>query len=284
MTDFATEQDVVGAALGAPNLGGRLNFEKASLTSVAGFLYSGWLAGGQPAAGATPGAAATVTQATTGALGRFVNAGGSKTNRLLELQFYSGSSGCDILYDRLAHMGGLSGTVATPTAQTVNVDIATAAAAGRCAADGSDVEWFLEWYTATGSTGVTATITYTNQAGTAGRTTTVTLPASVPASRLIPITVLAAGDTSIQSIQSVTLSATTGTAGNFGVTAAKRICHTNYNFLFINAGANGMPGGCMDYLGMKLPKIPDDACLWFVHFATTTSIGIRYGYALIGGR
>lgn len=284
MTDFATVQNVIDSALNQ-SVGGRVMFQKASITTVAGVLYSGWLAGGAPAAGSIPGAAATVTQATTGALGRFVNPPSPMTMRLIAMEYYQGQHGTDLLYDRLAHMGGLSGTTITPTSQTVNVDIATAAAAGRCASDGSDVEWFIEGYTAPGAATPTVTISYTNQSGTSGRSTTVTMVSALPAGRLIPITVLQSGDTSIKSIQSITLSATMTTAGSFGVTAAKRLCMTNFNVLYAApANPNGMPGGLMDYLRMKLPKVGPDACLWMVFFASTTSSGNRFGHLVLGGK
>lgn len=281
MTDFATVQNVIDAALNN-SVGGRVMFQKASITTVAGVLYSGWLATGAPAAGAIPGAAAVCTQATTGSLGRFVNPPSPMTLRMIAMEYYQGQHGTDLVYDRLAHMGGLSGTVLT--AQTVAVDIATPASNGRCNSDGSDVEWFIEGYTAPGAATPTITISYTNQSGTAGRTTTVTMVSALPAGRLIPITVLQSGDTSIKSIETITVGSTMTTAGSFGVTAAKRLCMTNFNVLYAApANPNGMPGGLMDYLSMKLPKVGPDACLWFVFFATSTSGGIRYGHIVLGG-
>ena len=180
------------------------------------------------------------------------------TNRLLSFQFNWQYAGGNVLADRLGHMGGLSGTVTS--AQTVSGTLTTPSGTGRCASNGSDVLWFLEWYTATGSTGVTATITYTNQSGTSGKTTTVSIPASTSSDTLIPINVLASGDTSIQSIQSVTLSGSTGTAGNFGVTALKVITTLDarwinvisYNQLFdhYQLGMPNIATGCCPFLYM----------------------------------
>jgi hypothetical protein len=170
-----------------------------------------------------------------------------------------------IWYDRLAHMGGLNGTLTT--AQTVGVVLTTAVASGRCLVTGADVEWYLEWYTATGSTAVTATVTYTDQTDTS-RTTTVSIPASTAASRLIRI-IPGAGGYYIKSVTSVQLSATTATAGSFGVTAAKRLC--GYTIPVANTGI------VLDFAGTGFPEVKESACLWLAYLCSTTSTGIVFG-------
>jgi len=116
----------------------------------------------------------------------------------------SSNSATDVqIHDRLAHMGGLNGTLTT--AQTVGVDVSVSALDSRRGDSSySDVQWWLEWYTATGSTAVTATVSYTNAAGVSGKTTTVYIAASLAASRMLPI--IGSGGEFIKSIQSVTLS------------------------------------------------------------------------------
>jgi hypothetical protein len=116
---------------------------------------------------------------------------------------------------------------------------------------------WLEWYTATGSTGVTATISYTNQAGTAGQTTTVSVGASQPANSCL-FAPLAAGDTGVQSVQSVLLSATTGTAGNFGVTLGYP-----YMYVWQPLPANTRT---LDYAKLGLPTIQPNAAIAFLLF------------------
>jgi len=118
-----------------------------------------------------------------------------------------------ILADLLNISGGLNGTLATE--QTDNLP--TAALTRHTS--GAGVMAGLVIFAAVGSTARTVTASYTNQAGTPGR---VTPPFQIGATghreagRLIPFP-LAAGDTGVRSVESVTLADTTGTAGNFGV-------------------------------------------------------------------
>lgn len=277
MTDFAAPADVInGLAQAGVTYGCRQFGIKNSLTTVAGLYSSLWLAAGWPAAGAAPTSAAVPTQALAGCWApNEVDPPASHTSRLLHDSLIQVTSyGTYMLADRLGHMGGLSGTVTT--AQTVSVVLTTPSSNARCASNGSDVSWWLEWYTATGATGVTATITYTNQSGTSGQTTTVSVPASTPAGRMLPINVLASGDTSIQSIQSVTLSATTGTAGNFGVTALKTL-DTFYGAY----QAAGM-GIVHDFATCGMPQVGTGACLFFYCLPQSSSSGILQ-YELVVG-
>jgi hypothetical protein len=74
----------------------------------------------------------------------------------------------------VAHFGGLNGTLTT--AQTVSLDLSTLLATDNINLrkgdnNYSDVQWWLEWYTATGATAVTATIAVTYNDGTTGNLT-----------------------------------------------------------------------------------------------------------------
>lgn len=233
-----------------------------------GQLFSLWRASGSPPAGAIPGAAETCTSALTGAFPFTDPASGS--SYLGSLQAQMAVIGSVIVYDRLQHMGGLDGTLATE--QAVNVAIP---ANSNAAENGSDVEWFLEWYTATGATSVTATVTYTSQNDVTGRTCNVAVAATARASRLMQILPTLAGD-QIKSVQSVTLSVSTGTAGSFGVTVAKRIgavCAISVGQVIT-----------MDALNLGLPVIPNSACLWLVVLCSSTTTGqINGNLAIIQG-
>ena len=258
-----------GIVDGLGNAAQLLQINKASITSqIAGGFSAIWRANSTPAQGAVPGAAAVCTGALLGAMA-FVAPTGGKFSYLARGFLMSGNTVTDVdVHDRLAHMGGLNGTVIT--AQTVNVDVAGIGnnmVARRGAADYSDVEWWLEWYTATGATAATATVTYTNAAGTTGRTTTVALAASVGASRRLPI--LGAAGEFIQSVQSVTLSVSTGTAGSFGVTASRM--RTNMSLGLANAGQ------VADWQMLGLPKIDDEACLELLVIPNATNTGVLYG-------
>jgi hypothetical protein len=118
-----------------------------------------------------------------------------------------------IAIDLLNASGGLSGIVATE--QTTNLP--TAALTRYTTGEGVMIGLLI--YTIIGTTATTVTVKYTNQAGTANRVSTAQAfggTGSREVSRLVMIP-LAAGDTGVRSVQGVTVAATTGTAGNFGV-------------------------------------------------------------------
>lgn len=128
-----------------------------------------------------------------------------------------------ILWDRLLHMSGFSGTVTT--AQNVNGGSAATLSRHYVDANGgtdSGNRIFVEVHTLIGATATTITATYTNSIGVSGQ---VTKPVAFggtgnrEALRWIELP-LAQGDIGVQSITSVTVLATTGTAGNFSVVIA----------------------------------------------------------------
>ena len=243
--------------------GQQFPFVKATVTAVAGSLYSLWRATGQPAQGAIPGAAATPTDALLGAFTEgYTNPTSPALGYLAQVEVVASNAETIAIYDRLSHMGGLNGTLTT--AQTVSCTLPSTRGGTLANGYSEGTEWFMECYTATGATSVTATISYTNEAGTAGRTTTVTVPATWPASRLLPI-LPASGDKWIRSVETVTLSASTLTAGSFGVTAGRRLC--NVMIPLANLGQS------RDAVQLGLPRVYDDACLWGVVQCTTTSTG-----------
>lgn len=284
MGDFATEANVADA--GALGYGGVCPFNRGSMTTVAGFWYSGWMSTGSPAPGVAPSAAATPTMDTVGALGRW-NPNSTGTNRLLYMLVSSGNAGSQmpIMMDRLAHMGGLSTNVIT--AQTVNLDLVTASGAGRCDANGVNVDWFIEVFSAGGATSsVNVVVTYTNESGTGSRTATITLAASGwPAGRMYRINdVLQAGDSWIKSVQSITVNTASGTAGNIGVVAGRRLSMSSWasagqatDPAFFQGGGFGQ-----DHYRTGMPKIPNGVCLWPIIFSNSSSWALN-GYVRIGG-
>jgi hypothetical protein len=166
-------------------------------------------------------------------------------------------------------MGGLNGTLTT--AQTVNVDasVATSNLVARIGAtDYSNVEWWLEWYTATGATAVNATIAVTFNDNTTTNIV-VALAATVAASRRLPILSNTAGKW-IKSIQSVTLSASTLTAGNFGVTATRK--HAQPKSCDV---ANKLIKDNWYELGS--PIVPDSACISLSMLNISNASGLLIG-------
>ncbi len=256
-----------GIVNGLGNNAQHLIINKASIsTQVAGGFTSLWRATGTPAQGAIPAAAAICNKSLTGAFG-FNNPSAGICSYIARLMMLSSNSATDVqVHDRLAHMGGLNGTLTT--AQTVGVDASDSSLDLRRGDSAySDVQWWLEWYTATGSTAVTATISYTNDAGVSGKTTTVSIAVSLAASRMLPI--IGAGGEFIKSIQSVTLSATTATAGSFGVTATRALCGLSLGL------ANSSVIG--DWAAIGFPKVPDDSCLMLIMIPGATTSGTLYG-------
>ena len=173
-------------------------------------------------------------------------------------------AGGAILLDLLNVSGGLSGTVIT--AQTTNLP--TAALTRHTSGEG--VMAGIVIYTQVGTTGTTISINYTNQAGTSGRISPVTSFGATgfrEVGILIPIP-LQAGDTGIQSIESVTVTATTGTAGNFGVCMFKPLA-----MISLESATGAMPldavsTGCI--IG-SLCEIHPDACLTISAFSAVTT-------------
>lgn len=254
------------------NNSSRLVIDKASLSNAAaGQFHSLWRATGQPGQGAIPGAAAVCTNALTGSL-QFTQQVAPATSYLAILEgLCSNSASVLEIHDRLMHMGGLSGTVTT--AQTANVDVdANLATSNLDARKGdanySDIQWWLEWYTDTGSTAVTATVNVTFNDGTSNNLTGLSLAATRRASFMAPLNgLIQAADSGkyIRDVNTVTLSATTGSAGSFGVTA------TRYRAALYKPVANAR--FTADWAGLGLPEIPNSSCLQLIQLAGTTTTG-----------
>lgn len=201
--------------------------------AASGKTYSAWmLDGGNPGAGAAPGAVAVPTSATLGAI-PLTNASGGREKRLIAAVFGTGPASAvasdvytDIgIYDRLLHQSNLSGT----TTGAQNVQSGSGVVLTRHT-DGVGNEIWIEIYgTAIGATPQTVTCSYTNQAGTSGRTTiAIPIGAAAGTSALKSICEVArlplqAGDTGVRSVETLTLSGSTGTAGVMGVTIVNRV-------------------------------------------------------------
>lgn len=267
---------------GMGNNASRIVLDKASIGSqAAGTFVSLWRANGQPGQGAIPAAAAVCNNTLTGAIG-FTQQTAPATSYGVYLEAATSNSAMTVeIHDRLAHMGGLSGALAS--AQTVGIDLNSLSADNLIERKGdsnySDVQWWLEWYTATGATAVTPTVAVTYNDGTTGTLAVSTMAANRPASHMIPLNGLipAAGSGKfIRGITSVTLSASTGTAGSFGVTATRprmTIGCPIANFKFI-----------ADWAALGLPEIYNGSCLFpIVLTSTTTSGTVRGGGKIAHG-
>lgn len=262
------------------NNSSRIVLDKASIASqIANSYCSLWRATGQPGQGAIPTVVATCNNTTVGTIG-FNQQMSPSTSYGAYLEIATGNAAMTMeLHDRLANMGGLNGTLTT--AQSVNLDLNTLLATDNIDtrkgdANYSDVQWWLEWYTATGVTAVTATIVVTYNDGTTGNLSVLSLAATRPASHMIPLNSLIPSAQSgkfIRGIVSVTLSATTGTAGNFGVTVTRprmTLSSPFANFKFI-----------ADWAQLGLPEIYNSSAIFPIVLTSTTSTGTVRGVVKI---
>ena len=222
----------------------------AATAPVQGRGCSLWTYDGVPASGAVPAAAAIPDRTTTGALPFLVATGGRDTH-LIGASIVPTAAGVFLLYDRLMHIGGLSGT--STADQAVQGSPASPAITRNTGGEGN-IAWY-EVYTIIGSSSTTLTMSYTDQSGNAA-TSNINIGATnfreVSRAQRIP---LAAGDTGIRAIEKVALTATTGTVGNFGITLAQPLA-------WIPVGAAGT-AGWRDYTtGLPgIPVIDPNACL-----------------------
>jgi hypothetical protein len=242
---------------------------------LAGGWTSLWRATGVPAQGAIPSTVAVCDKTLTGAF-NFTNGGGADYNYIGHVWNSLATAGQAIgFFDRLSHMGGLSGV--TTGNQTVNVDASAGGLSGRCnqgtgAQYYNDVMWFAEIYTDIGTTAQTCTVTYTNAAGTSGQTLTFSLGGASPANRagrMFPL--IPANGEFIKSIQTVSIGTSTGTAGSWGITAMKQ--------LTVCPGvALASKVETYDWAALGLPLVPNDGCIMIALPSNiTTSSGVVLG-------
>lgn len=260
------------------NNSSRFVIEKASLANqTANALCSMWRSAGQPAQGAIPGTTPAVpTNTTLGAID-FTNQISPITSYLLWALIYSGNSGGAIeFHDRVAHMGGLVLNVTT-VQNITNLDLSTIGLSDdrRGVSGYSDLQWFLEVYTDGGATASNATINVTFTDDTSVNLNLIAVGGTLRTGRMLPLTPLiptGSQGKKIKRINSVTLSASTGTAGNFGFTCTRQ--RTG-----VPMGLAGTPSKITWQDGSA--EVPNDSCLMMVVNCATTSSGIIRGQGKI---
>lgn len=234
---------------------------------VSGRIASLWSYMGIPADGAVPSGSSVCTRSTTGAMLQADPGGGRQKWCLGSIGGAGLTPGGWAIYDRLAHYGGGSGT----STSTQNVNTPALTRWGGAAAAGNQM--WIEIHTQVGATVVNLTVTYTNQAGTAGRIST---PVQIGGAglreqtRMIQVP-FQAGDTGVRSIESFILSASTLTAGNIGFVIARPI-------LFGSSSDIGIP-----YVRDMVTELPPaqevlaDACLALMYIANSTTAPTNWG-------
>lgn len=260
------------------NNSSRVVIDKASISNAAvGQFHSLWRATGQPGQGAIPTTVAVPTYATTGAM-NFTQQTGPATTYSSYLEAVCSNSAVTLeVHDRLAHSGGLVGNVATAQTTNLPLDLDSLLATSNLAArigdsNYSDVQWWLEWYTDTGATATTVTVNVTYNDASTGNLTAFAIAATRRASFLQPLNGLipaAAAGKFIRGVNSVTFTATTGTAGALGVTATRP--RASLGCPLANIKWSG------DWASLPLSEIPNDSALFVLLIAGTTTTGTVRG-------
>lgn len=164
----------------------------------------------------TPSTSVVLTNTDNGAF-RFTAPATGARKRISYVSACALVAGTLSVYDRLVESGGANGTTpVSPTATTTNLP--TAALTRRT--DGVGVQAWVDIWTAIGATARTLALnSYTNQAGTTGRVGAATTFGGTGLNnqdRTIRMP-LAPGDYGVRAVASLMLSASTATAGNYGL-------------------------------------------------------------------
>lgn len=233
------------------------------------FLYSSGMPGS-----ATANTEAIAGVALTSLAGQIPFTNPSSGNAYLSKHVVASTqTGSFLMIDRLWHNSSMAET--STSSQTVN-SAAWPARDANGSTNGEGVMIALEVSTATtNGSQQTATVTYTNQAGTGSKTGTITIPATAVAGTFCPMS-LAAGDTGVRSIQSIQFSATLGT----GVThlVAYRVIDGPLAILAANQGNQS------DFVGTGMVRCYDNTVPQIVFTpGNTTATTIHCIYQWVHG-
>lgn len=235
-------------------------FKITQTTKGAGFFHNLAAATGIPVAMTTPptGAGEVPTKATAGSF-NFTNATDPEKVHLVTAGLRTTVLGSIDFYDVLWRNSGFVANI--NTVQTVTTPTLT-----RPDANGANCEIWGQVYSATGATGTTWTVSYTNQDGTADRSATyVSGTSGLNTVGQVWNFALAAGDTGVQAIASITLTATTGTAGNFGLMIMRKIATIGVGQLYKTE--------TIDALNGALREVNNDAYIVPILACSTTTSG-----------
>lgn len=240
---------------------------KASFTGeAAGELHSAWYLAGRPGAGSAPAGGLNGTARSSPVTGQipFPAAVAGKSVYLAGLEGLQAANiggvwVCDRLWDN-------SGYTMTTTTQEAITSGALPARDLDETVNGRGVELALEVSAATGNGGTitNTTVSYTNSAGTAGRTGTFTsFPATAVAGTFVPM-LYGAGDIGVKTIEGLT-KGTSYVSGTMHLVAFRRLA-----FLPLSA-AN--IGNRLDALTLGLPKLYDASVPFLVFALAGTAAG-----------
>jgi hypothetical protein len=235
-------------------------FYKGALSNTAaGQYHSYWRSAGNPVAPAVP--STTIVYPKSTDPGTFSQGIPTSTKQWYIGQFTQTGSviGSMIVQDRLAYVGGLSGssTTAITLGMTSSGPVVDEA---RCSSY-YDADWFMETYVDLGATASSLYVYFTATDGSTGLAKVV-ISATCRASRMIPIVSTLSSQT-IKSVDTVVLQATTGSSGGYGITCARSVCALGN--MVANVGYNA------DFAALGLPKIGNNAHLQLMWIASGTA-------------
>ena len=242
-------------------------FKAVTAMKAIGSFESSWLAVGNPGAGAASpaydaGAGYNCDKDTVGA---FPYANASVQNYLAKWSHTSVIPGTFILADRLWSCSGMGYGASTYTVTTPGELPA------RITDYGVGCELWVEMFTTAGVASGTLTCVYRNPAN---EEETGVLPAVVSSAligQMIRVP-LQGGATGIRSLVSVTNS-NSWSSGSWGMTILKRIATIEV--------ITGAIGKTLDWAGCGLPKIPNDACLFYIAQGAATTASQSMGHIAI---
>ena len=238
-------------------------------TLVAGRPFSPFYLAGVPGAATAPSPGLAGAALTTYAGQLPIPAASGNTHLARFSGVSSAQAGVLLLCDRLWHNSGF--TITSTGAQTIN-SAAWPARDMNGSTNGVGVILGVEISSATGAGTPTITVSYTNDANTSGRTGTnsVATVATSAAGTFYPIG-LAAGDTGVRSVQTLTLSAT-WTSGTMHLVAYRVLAS-------LELGAAGLPNA-IDALTSGMPRCYDNTVPFLVYIPQTTTTTLLTGTAV----
>ena len=248
---------------------GKFIIDKASLANqVVGRMVSLWRASGVPAIPAAPTTAVQLTNGATGCI--------PFTNQTLPARSYIGftdysnsvAGNALVFCDRLAEQGGLSFNVTTAQTTNLPINLSTLGVVSDRigAANFSEIQWYLEVYTDGGATASNATIGVIYNDNSSGNLNVVAVGGTLRAGQCIHLNPFKLNNgLYIKGITDVTLSAATGTVGNFGFTAVRELASCNNDV--------SQKRENFDWAKLGLPEIPAGACLFPMIYPVSTNSG-----------
>ena len=244
--------------------------DKVSLANqVAGRMVSLWRASGVPSIPAAP---TTAVQLTNGDIGCI-----PFTSQTLPARSYIGftdysnsvAGNALVFCDRLANQGGLSFNVTTAQTTNLPINLSTlGVVSDRIGADNfSEINWYLEVYTDGGATASNATIGVIYNDNSSGNLNVIAVGGTLRAGQCIHLNPFKLNNgLYIKGITGVTLSAATGTVGNFGFTAVRELANCSSDIASKREN--------FDWAKLGLPEIPAGAFLFPMIYPVSTSSGI----------